>query len=83
MHLYAGPAVVVGGVINGFTGFNFSGEPHNDVYYGAVVAVVFVIVLALLGWKRWSNKRGKGDGMPSDERLPLEFYAMNGAPSNH
>ncbi|KAF3047055.1 hypothetical protein E8E12_010844 [Didymella heteroderae] len=81
VHLYAGPALVVGGIINGFTGFNFSSEPHNNVYYGAAVAVVLVIVLALLGWKKWSNKRAKRDRTLSDEWL-YESYAMNEA-SNH
>ena len=82
VHLYAGPALVLGGIINGFTGFNFSSESHNNVYYGTVVAVVLVAVLALLGWKRWSNKRAKRGGTSSDEWL-YESYAMNGAPHNN
>lgn len=76
LHVYAGPAIVLGGIINGFTGFNFSSESHNNVYYGAVVAVVLVVVLALLGWKRWSNKRAKRDRVPGDE-WTQESYAMN------
>jgi hypothetical protein len=82
VHLYVGPALVLGGIINGFTGFNFSSESHNNVYYGIVVAVVIVVVLALLGWKRWSNKLAKRDGTSSDEWFH-ESYAMSGAPNNN
>ncbi|KAF2682597.1 iron reductase domain protein [Lentithecium fluviatile CBS 122367] len=59
VHLYAGPAIVLGGIINGFTGFNFSGEPHNNVFYGPIVGVIIVVVVLLLGWKRWSKRRQK------------------------
>ncbi|KAF1936114.1 hypothetical protein EJ02DRAFT_459810 [Clathrospora elynae] len=57
VHLFAGPALVLGGIINGFIGFNFSGEPHNNIYYGIVVAIILVVVLGLLVWKRWSKRR--------------------------
>jgi membrane protein DedA with SNARE-associated domain len=66
----------LGRIVNGFTGFNFSSEPHNNVYYGAVVAVVLVVVLALLGWKRWTNKRAKRDRTSSDGWLH-DSYVMN------
>ncbi len=67
---FAGPSIVLGGIINGLTGFNFSGDSHNNVYYGAVVAVVIVLVLALLGWKRWSkNKQAKHSRMLDDDEL--------------
>lgn len=75
-HLYAGPLLVLGGIINGFTGFNFSGESHNNIYYGVVVAIVLIIVLALLGWKRWTNERAKRDRASSDEWL-RESYVMH------
>ena len=58
VHLYAGPGIVLGGVINGFTGFNFSSEAHNNIIYGIVVAVIMMTVIGLLGWKRWM-KRGQ------------------------
>ena len=78
VHLYLGPAIVVGGIINGFTGFNFSGESRNNVYYGAVVAVVTVVVLVLLGWKRWSkNKQIKGSRMSSADEFEHDSYRMN------
>ncbi|KAF2995072.1 hypothetical protein E8E13_002638 [Curvularia kusanoi] len=78
VHLFAGPAIVLGGIINGFTGFNFSGDSHNNVYYGAVVAVVIIVVLALLGWKRWSkNKQAKHSRMLDDEELHEGSYQMN------
>jgi len=64
IHLYAGPAIVLGGIINGFTGFNLSGESRNNIFYGPVVAVIVVTVLLLLGWKRWS----KGRQMKDSER---------------
>jgi hypothetical protein len=57
VHLYTGPAIVLGGIINGFTGFNLSGESHNNVYYGPVVAVIVVTVVAILGWKQWSKRK--------------------------
>ncbi|OAK96959.1 CBD9-like protein [Phaeosphaeriaceae sp. SRC1lsM3a] len=78
VHLVAGPAIILGGIINGFTGFNFSGEPHNNVYYGAVVAVIIVVVLVLLGWKRWSSrKQNKGRRMSNGEDLTQESYPLN------
>jgi hypothetical protein len=82
VHQYVGPVILLGGIINGFTCFNFSREPHNNAYYGAAVAVVLVIVLALLGWKRWSVKQAHGDSMSSDERLHPESYPMDGASKN-
>jgi hypothetical protein len=78
IHLFAGPAIVLGGIINGFTGFNFSGEPHNNVYWGIAVAVILLIVLALLGWKRWSmHKQAKNSRIVSDESLVHDPYRMN------
>jgi hypothetical protein len=78
IHLFAGPAIVLGGIINGFTGFNFSGEPHNNVYWGIAVAVILLIVLALLGWKRWSmHKQAKNSRIVSDESLVHDSYRMN------
>jgi membrane protein implicated in regulation of membrane protease activity len=78
VHLVAGPAIVLGGIINGFTGFNFSGEPHNNVYYGAVVAVIILAVLVLLGWKRWSSrKQNKARGMSSGEELTQDSYRLD------
>lgn len=78
VHLFAGPAIVLGGIINGFTGFNFSGEPRNNIYYGAAVGLIMVVVLALLGWKRWSeNKQMKGSGMSSHEELMPDSYRMD------
>lgn len=56
MHLYAGPAIVLSGIINGFTGFNFSGEPKDSIYYGVAVAIILVVVIALLAWKRWTKR---------------------------
>lgn len=56
IHLYAGPAIVLGGIINGFTGFNFSGEPKDSIYYGVAVAIILVAVIALLAWKRWTKR---------------------------
>jgi hypothetical protein len=63
VHRYAGPAIVLGGIINGFTGFNLSGESRNNIFYGSIVAVIIVTVLLILGWKRWS----KGRQMKSSE----------------
>jgi uncharacterized protein YacL len=61
VHLYVGPAMVLGGIINGFTGFNLSGNPGNNLFYGIIVAVIIVTVLIILGWKRWSKrKQSKG-----------------------
>jgi membrane protein implicated in regulation of membrane protease activity len=78
VHLFAGPAIVLGGIINGFTGFNFSGEPHNNIYYGIAVAVIIAIVLALLGWKRWSkSKQQKAGRMSTDGDFDHSTYRMN------
>jgi NAD/NADP transhydrogenase beta subunit len=78
VHLFAGPAIVLGGIINGFTGFNFSGEAHNNVYWGIAVAVILVIVFALLGWKRWSmRKQAKNSRIVSEESLVHDSYRMN------
>lgn len=54
--------MVLGGIINGFTGFNFSGDPENNIYYGIAVAIILVIVLVLLVWKRWSTIRQNKTG---------------------
>jgi uncharacterized membrane protein len=78
VHLFAGPAIVLGGIINGFTGFNFSGEPHNNVYYGAVVAVIIVVVLVLMGWKRWSSRdQNKGRRMSNGDELARDSYRLD------
>jgi hypothetical protein len=78
LHLYAGPTIVLGGIINGFTGFNFSREPHNNVYYGAVVAVVLAVVLSSLVWKRWSkNKQPKHNRIMEDDELNHDAFRMN------
>jgi hypothetical protein len=78
IHLFAGPAIVLGGVINGFTGFNFSGESHSNVYYGAAVAVIIVVVLVLLGWKRWSSRRETKMGrMSNGEGHTSSSYQLN------
>ncbi|CAN9278649.1 unnamed protein product [Alternaria sp. RS040] len=57
IHLIAGPAIVLGGIINGFIGFNFSGDSRDNKYYGIAVAVILVVVLGLLAWKRWSKRK--------------------------
>ena len=78
LHLYAGPIIVLGGIINGFTGFNFSGEPHNNVYYGAVVAVIISVVLVCLAWKRWSkNKQAKHNRIMYDDEMNDSAFRMN------
>ena len=78
LHLYAGPTIVLGGIINGFTGFNFSGEPHNNVYYGAVVAVVISVTLVCLSWKRWSkNKQAKHNRIMDDDEMNGEAFRLN------
>lgn len=78
LHLYAGPTIVLGGIINGFTGFNFSGEPHNNVYYVAVVAVVITVVLSSLVWKRWSkNKQAKHNRIMDDDEPNEGAFRMN------
>jgi hypothetical protein len=77
LHLYAGPTIILGGIINGFTGFKFSGESHHNVYYGAVVAVVIIGVLASLTWKRWSkNKQAKHNRMMDDDELDDGTFRM-------
>jgi heme/copper-type cytochrome/quinol oxidase subunit 2 len=45
------------GLVNGFLGFDLSGENHDNVWYGVVAAVVFVAVVGLLGWKAWKGRR--------------------------
>lgn len=55
--MIAGPAIVLGGIINGFIGFNFSGDSRDNKYYGIAVAVILVVVLGLLAWKRWSKRK--------------------------
>lgn len=78
IHLFLGPAIVLGGIINGFTGFNFSGEPRNNIYWGIAVAVILVVVLGLLGWKRWSTrKQKKTTRIASGEHLVDGDYPMN------
>jgi uncharacterized membrane protein len=78
LHLYAGPTIVLGGIINGFTGFNFSGESHNNVYYGAVVAVVIIGVLASLTWKRWTkNKQAKHNRIMDEDELNDGAFRMS------
>jgi undecaprenyl pyrophosphate phosphatase UppP len=78
LHLYAGPTIVLGGIINGFNGFNFSGEPQKNVYYGAVVAVVIIVVLASLVWKRWSkNKQAKHNRIMDGDELNDDAFRMS------
>jgi hypothetical protein len=78
IHLFLGPAIVLGGIINGFTGFNFSGEPRNNIYWGIAVAVILVVVLGLLGCKRWSTRKQKKTArIASDEHHVDGAYPMN------
>lgn len=60
VHLYAGPLVVLAGIINGFLGFNFSGDSDNNIPYGIVVAVIIVLTVVLMFWgKRRAKQRSK------------------------
>jgi hypothetical protein len=82
--LIAGPAIVLGGIINGFIGFNFSGDPRNNIYYGIAVAVILVAVLGLLGWKRWSKrKQSKIDRSMGLDRSTKDSYGLNLLPGSH
>ncbi|KAF2007154.1 iron reductase domain protein [Amniculicola lignicola CBS 123094] len=80
IHRYAGPFVVLAGIINGFTGFNFSGESENNVYYGIVVGLVLVAVIGMLAWKGWSKK--KETGMPRN-RDPADGVGLNAMPKSY
>jgi undecaprenyl pyrophosphate phosphatase UppP len=82
--LIAGPAIVLGGIINGFIGFNFSGDPRNNIYYGIAVAVILVVVLGLLAWKRWSKrKQSKIDRSTAPERSSKDSYGLNLVPGSN
>lgn len=68
--------------MNGFLGYRLSGDDHNNVWLGIVVAVVVVITVGMLGWKHLKRRkegkggeaynmtpmmRGSGEGYRSDE----------------
>ena len=76
--MIAGPAIVLGGIINGFIGFNFSGDPRNNIYYGIAVAIILVVVLGLLLWKRWSKrKQSKIDRSTEADGSNKDSYGLN------
>lgn len=86
MHLYASPGIVLGGVINGFTGFNFSSEAHNNIIYGIFVAVIMMIVIGLLGWKRWmkmgQSKRAERSNMRHEDSSS-DIIGLNVMPGSY
>lgn len=61
IHRVLGPAILILGLVNGFLGFDLSGENHDNVWYGVVAAVVFVTVVGLLGWKAWKSRNDGKD----------------------
>ncbi|CAN9338368.1 unnamed protein product [Alternaria alternata] len=84
IHLIAGPAIVLGGIINGFIGFNFSGDPRNNIYYGIAVAVILIVVLGLLSWKRWSKrKQSKIDWSKGPDGSNKDSYGLNLVPGSN
>lgn len=65
VHLYLGPTIVFGGIINGFIGFIgfiFGGEPRWNIWYGPCVGAIVLVLLGLLGWKRWTQWKKRKDG---------------------
>lgn len=82
--MIAGPAIVLGGIINGFIGFNFSGDPRNNIYYGIAVAIILVVVLGLLLWKRWSKrKQSKIDRSTESDGSNKDSYGLNLVSGSH
>ncbi|USP80203.1 hypothetical protein yc1106_07477 [Curvularia clavata] len=62
IHRVVGPVVLIVGFLNGFLGYRLSGDDHNNVWLGIVVAVVVVITVVMLGWKHLKMKKGDKDG---------------------
>jgi undecaprenyl pyrophosphate phosphatase UppP len=83
IHLFAGPFIIIGGIINGFLGFNFSYESKNNIYYGIAVGVILIVVGSLLAWRKISEKKSKGQRLlnvsseASREQMVPPPYADN------
>jgi len=60
VHLYLGPFVLIIGAINGFLGFKFADEDNDNIWYGVIVGVVFVALVAALIWARRRRKTKSG-----------------------
>ena len=57
IHRVVGLIVLIIGLVNGFLGYHLSGNDHNNVWLGIVVAVVVVITVGLLGWKHLERRK--------------------------
>jgi hypothetical protein len=67
--LYLGPFILIVGAVNGFLGFSFSGSNDDNIWYGVIVAVIFLGLAAMLFWVRWKKRR---DGRKSREGAPYQ-----------
>ncbi|KAF2020748.1 iron reductase domain protein [Aaosphaeria arxii CBS 175.79] len=56
IHRYVGPLVLILGAVNGFLGFDFADDGGHNVWYGVIVGVVFVALVAALLWARRRRK---------------------------
>ncbi|KAL5113498.1 hypothetical protein ACEQ8H_008634 [Pleosporales sp. CAS-2024a] len=65
-HLFLGPTVVLGGIINAFIGLDLAGNGKYNKWYGIAVAIILFAVIVALAWKKWHTKkeieRQKADG---------------------
>ncbi|KAF2494150.1 CBD9-like protein [Lophium mytilinum] len=70
IHRFAGPAILLIGIANGFLGFDFSDAAKHNLMYGIVVAVVLVATVGLLVWARMRNRRRAKKATSQEFGLP-------------
>ncbi|KAF2247367.1 iron reductase domain protein [Trematosphaeria pertusa] len=80
IHLYLGPCVLAGGALNGFLGFRFSGGSYHNIMYGAIVAVIFIVLAGLLVW---TARRKKTRGRRKAGGEAYEGFAHRGADTGY
>ncbi|KAF2813183.1 CBD9-like protein [Mytilinidion resinicola] len=81
IHRFAGPVILLIGITNGFTGFNFSDNAKDNIWYGAVVAIVLVVTVGLLIWARIRNGRRAKKATSQEFGLPA-YEGMRGEGGN-
>ena len=86
IHRFLGCGIIVLAIVNAGVGWNFAGNPGDNLPYGITAAVVGAVFIALLGivlrlQRKRSYKAERESFMPQDYKTdpPAEYEMHNGA----
>lgn len=69
IHLYLGPLVLILGAVNGFSGFSLASEGNANIWYGVVVGVITISLVAALFWANRRRSRANMQRCTSETEL--------------